>query len=112
MRAAALLLGLVASALAAEPTARAGEPGRARCPARTIVRGIVVSKWQGQVDWRAVRAAGLRFAFVRVCDGTTILDPTFAQTWPAARAAGVMRGAYQYFRPEEDPIEQADLLLA
>jgi lysozyme len=112
MRAAALLLGLVASALAAEPTARAGEPWRARCPARTIVRGIDVSKWQGQVDWRAVRAAGIRFAFVRVSDGTTILDPTFAQNWPAARAAGVMRGAYQYFRPEEDPIEQADRLLA
>jgi len=28
-----------------------------------------------------------------------------------ARAAGVIRSAYQFFRPNQDPIAQADLLL-
>ena len=132
MRAAALfLLGLAASALAERSAEAAGPPHerpsdgliphlrgaprggpwRPRCPGRSAVRGIDVSKWQGRVDWRAVRAAGIRFAFVRVSDGTTVQDASFAQNWRGARAAGVVRGAYQYFRPEEDPIEQADLLL-
>jgi len=97
--------------LIAAGTARAEGDWRARCPGRDRVRGIDVSKWQGEVDWRAVRAAGIRFAFIRVSDGTTVADPMFARNWHAARAAGVMRGAYQYFRPEEDPVEQADLLL-
>ncbi len=76
------------------------------------MRGIDVSKWQGEVDWRAVRAAGVRFAYIRVSDGATIMDGQFARNWEGARAAGMMRGVYQYFRPEEDPVVQADLLLA
>ena len=107
----AFLLG-AAAALLAPRTARAEADWRPRCAGRSTVRGIDVSKWQGTVDWKAVRAAGVRFAFVRVSDGTTVLDPSFAREWQAAREAGVMRGAYQYFRPEEDPVEQADLLLA
>ena len=36
----------------------------------------------------------------------------FATYWSGAKTAGVIRGAYQYFRPAEDPIAQADLLLS
>jgi lysozyme len=103
----------LAAAVAIAPRSVSADTGsRTRCPGRATVRGIDVSKWQGEVNWRAVRGAGVRFAFVRVSDGTTVLDPMFARNWKGARAAGVVRGAYQYFRPEEDPIEQADLLLA
>jgi lysozyme len=110
---AVMALVLAASAAMIAPREVSGDTGsRARCPGRATVRGIDVSKWQGEVNWSKVRAAGVRFAFVRVSDGTTVLDPTFARNWQAARAAGVLRGAYQYFRPEEDPVEQADLLLA
>ncbi len=112
MRAVMALVLAAAAAVIAPRGVGADTGSRARCPGRTTVRGIDVSKWQGEVDWRAVRAAGIRFAFVRVSDGTTVLDATFARNWQAARAAGVLRGAYQYFRPEEDPVEQADLLLA
>jgi len=107
----AFLFG-VAVALVVMPSARAETQWRQRCPGRATVRGIDVSKWQGEVNWKAVRRAGVRFAYVRVSDGTTVLDPTFTRNWREARRVGVLRGAYQYFRPEEDPIEQADLLLA
>jgi len=70
-----------------------------------------VSSWQGEVNWPAVRAAGARFAYVRVSDGATAPDPQFARNWLEAARAGVLRGAYQYFRPAEDPEEQADLFL-
>jgi MYXO-CTERM domain-containing protein len=58
-----------------------------------------------------VHQAGIEFAFIRATDGVQYLDPKFAEYWSGARAAGVMRGAYQFFRPAEDPIAQADLLL-
>jgi len=108
---AALLVGAATMVMGAT-LARAGQGQRVRCGGRSAVRGIDVSKWQGEVDWQAVRAVGVRFAYIRVSDGSTILDGMFARNWAGARSAGVVRGAYQYFRPEEDAEVQADLLLA
>jgi lysozyme len=58
-----------------------------------------------------VRRAGLRFAFIRVADGSTLTDSRFAENWRGARRAGLLRGAYQYFRPDESAIAQADLVI-
>ena len=70
-----------------------------------------VSYYDASVDWTAAHAAGIDFAFVRATDGLQYKDPRFAEYWSGARAAGVIRGAYQFFRPAQDPIAQADLLL-
>jgi membrane protein required for beta-lactamase induction len=73
-RAAALLL-LVAAAPAA-----ADDP----CRSEASVRGIDVSRFQGDIDWPAVKAAGISFAFARVSDGVEIIDATFeAKSTPA-----------------------------
>jgi lysozyme len=74
--------------------------------------GIDVSYYQDRIRWRRVRRAGVLFAFIRVSDSTTLPDPRFAENWDGARKAGIARGAYQYFRPDQDPIAQADLLIA
>ncbi len=81
------------------------------CAAGPTVAGMDVSSYESAIDWDAAHAAGIEFAFIRVSDGTQYPDPMFATYWPAARAAGVIRGAYQYFRPAEDAVAQADLLL-
>ena len=73
--------------------------------------GIDVSKWQGTVDWDAVAADGVEFAFIRVSHGTNTIDQFFAANWEGAREAGVLRGAYQYFEPGQNAITQADILL-
>jgi lysozyme len=102
--AAAWLLGPLAEADA--------DPGwRARCARGKTLRGIDVSKWQGDIDWDAVRGDGVHFAFIRVSDGADRPDPLFARNWSEAGRVGLARGAYQYFRPLQDPDEQADLLL-
>jgi len=82
------------------------------CGVGSTVNGMDVSSYDTVTDWAAAKASGIDFAFVRVSDGTQYPDPMFSTYWPAARAAGMLRGAYQYYRPEEDPIAQADLLLA
>jgi GH25 family lysozyme M1 (1,4-beta-N-acetylmuramidase) len=80
------------------------------CPSATV-EGLDVSEYQGSVDWHAVRGSGRAFAFIRVSDGTGHVDATFAANWPAAKAAGVTRGVYQFFRASEDGTAQADILL-
>jgi len=82
------------------------------CGSGPTVKGIDVSYYQGTIDWTKVKADGVQFAFIRVSDGTGYQDPNFQTYWDKSRAAGIVHGAYQFFRPAEDPIAQADLLLS
>ena len=62
--------------------------------------GPDVSMWQGcEIDWRRVRTAR-RFAFAKATEGITFDDPCFARNWARMRAAGLLRGAYHFARPE------------
>jgi GH25 family lysozyme M1 (1,4-beta-N-acetylmuramidase) len=97
-------------ALTTEPRTAAA-PDRVCSDAETTP-GIDVSKWQGAIDWESVADSGIAFAFVRVSDGLTHRDPRFAENWAGAQEAGLMVGAYQFFRPDQDPKAQADLLVA
>jgi lysozyme len=63
---------------------------------RYAVHGIDVSRWQGNIDWRAVRAAGTRFAFIKATEGGDHFDPRFRENWAGARAAGIPTGAYHF----------------
>lgn len=76
------------------------------------VRGIDVSYYQGNIDWDRVSSDGVRFAIIRVSDGLAHVDSQFARNWREAKRATVRRGAYQYFRPNLDPVAQAELLLS
>jgi lysozyme len=84
-------------------------PGCAEGP---TAPGIDVSYHQDTIDWRKVHRAGIKFAFIRVSDGLIVDDPEFERNWTEARAHNVARGAYQYFRPEQDALSQADKLIA
>ncbi len=72
-------------------------------------KGIDVSAYQGNVDWGSIKAAGISFAFAKASEGTGFTDPTFQQNWAGMQAAGVIRGAYLFFHPRFDPVEQAQL---
>ena len=69
--------------------------------------GIDVSHFQGEVDWGAVAAAGVRFAFIKATEGLDDVDPRFAQNWQGSRAAGLLRGAYHFLHPNLDARQQA-----
>lgn len=85
--------------------------GAVTCAAGETLPGIDVSYYQGNINWAAVAASGVKFAFVRVSHSTQFRDPEFLDNWTGARAAGIHTGVYQYFEPDEDPIAQANLLL-
>src|SRR5581483_2187944 len=74
-----------------------------------IVHGIDVSAYQEHIDWSKVASSGIKFAFIRAYEGETF-DSRFTDNWSGSKAAGVMRGAYQFFRPHHDGAEQANML--
>ncbi|TLG73732.1 GH25 family lysozyme [Methylocystis sp. B8] len=74
--------------------------------AEFAVHGIDVSKYQGDIDWRQVKEAGVSFAFIKATEGADRVDSKFAYNWAAAKAAGVPRGAYHFVywcrQPQEE----------
>ena len=69
--------------------------------------GIDVSHFQGRVDWAAVKSAGCAFAFAKATEGAGVTDPFFAANWAGMKAAGLMRGAYHFYRAQQDAQQQA-----
>lgn len=81
-------------------------------PTRYEVHGIDVSKYQGRIDWEAVKqmeVQGTRigFAFIKATEGITQQDASFRRNWQEARKAGLLCGAYHYFYSTRDPVLQA-----
>lgn len=74
------------------------------------IQGIDVSRWQGQVDFALVAAAGVSFCFCKATEGLQHVDPRFAANWPAIAAARLIRGAYHFARPGTDAADQADFV--
>ncbi len=81
------------------------------CAEGETVYGIDVSYYQGTIDWDAMADAGVEFAFIRVSDGLGYPDSQFQANWQGAANAGIIRGVYQFFRQDEDPVAQANYLL-
>lgn len=75
------------------------------------VPGIDVSYWDAGIDWPKVRAAGQRYMFAKATEGITYKDPTFDDNWFGAKSAGLLRGAYHFFRCNVDAKKQADYFI-
>jgi lysozyme len=81
-----------------------------------LVAGIDVSQYQGTITWDKVKAVEgtfpIRFAFIRATAGTNKLDQEFRRNWKNSKDNGIVRGAYHYYRPNENSIEQANFFLS
>ena len=76
------------------------------------VPGLDVSYWQSGIDWPKVRATGQRFVMMKATEGEGYADPTFNDDWSGAKLSGLLRGAYCFFHPKQDPKKQADYFLS
>lgn len=61
-----------------------------------MIPGIDVSHWDGEIDWTAVKDAGVQFAYIKATEGTKFVDPDFTRNWEEASQAGLLVGAYHY----------------
>lgn len=76
-------------------------------PWHYAVHGIDVSRYQGEIDWERVRAAGISFAYIKATEGGDVLDVRFLDNWAGAKQAGVPRGAYHFYYFCRSAAEQA-----
>lgn len=80
-----------------------------------MIKGIDVSKYQGNIDWKKVKASGINFAMIRAGYGKfeSQKDPKFEQNYNNARAAGILVGAYyySYAKSKADAKKEAQLFI-
>ncbi|NBL64859.1 glycoside hydrolase family 25 protein [Flavobacterium sp. NST-5] len=73
--------------------------------------GFDVSEYQGMIDWEKARNIQqkypLEFVFVRATAGKNRVDAKFLRNWKSAKKHNLVRGAYHYYRPNENSLEQA-----
>jgi lysozyme len=74
--------------------------------------GVDVSNHQGAIDWEAVAADDVDFAYLKATEGGDHVDRRFAESWDGARAAGLDVGAYHFFTLCRPGAEQAASFLA
>ncbi|HEX8269417.1 MAG TPA: glycoside hydrolase family 25 protein [Flavobacterium sp.] len=75
------------------------------------VIGCDVSEYQGTINWKQVDSIGLYpigFAFIRATAGKNRIDKQFKNNWSKLSDSRIIRGAYHYYRPNENSIEQAE----
>ena len=78
---------------------------------RYPIAGIDVSKHNGDIDFERVREDNYQFVFIKASEGMTYRDDAFERNYTAARKAGLLVGAYHFFRKNRTGQEQADNLL-
>ena len=76
------------------------------------VFGFDVSQYQGTINWSEINKIEdtfqLHFVFVRATAGKDKVDNTFKENWKQAKKHQFIRGAYHYYRPNENSIVQAE----
>jgi len=77
--------------------------------------GIDVSEYQGKISWSYVdtieKKYPLHFVFIRATAGNNLVDRRFKRNWEGAKENKMIRGAYHYYRPNENSLEQAELFI-
>ena len=82
----------------------------------SVIYGIDVSKWQGNIDWNKVAAAGYKFVFIKVGGrgtgtGSLYYDDAYRKNIEGAAKAGLNVGVYFFSQAitEREALEEASL---
>jgi GH25 family lysozyme M1 (1,4-beta-N-acetylmuramidase) len=75
--------------------------GRGASPAAAVIAvpGLDVSAHQISTDWATVASGGAQFAYIKATEGLHVSNARFAPQYDGAYAAGLIRGAYHFARP-------------
>ena len=73
-----------------------------------VQNGIDVSKWQGDVDWKKVKAAGTEFVMIKAGEGTEV-EPKFLQNIKGAKEAGLQCGIYWFSSARDTEAVKAEV---
>ena len=86
--------------------------------AHSGVKGIDVSKHNGNIDWNAVKNDGINFAIIRCgyrgsSSGALVIDPLYYSNMAGAQSAGINTGVYFFTQAvnEAEAVEEASMVL-
>lgn len=76
----------------------------------TIYQGIDVSAYQGNIDYREVKNAGIDIVYIKASEGDYLEDPEFRNNYEGARNNGLNIGFYHFVRArsEEEAQKEAE----
>ncbi len=69
--------------------------------------GMDVSFYQESMDWARAFQHGIRFAFIKATERTSTIDRRFESNWSNAGKAGILKGAYHFYRSQYSARQQA-----
>ena len=76
----------------------------------TIYKGIDVSAYQGKIDYRLVKEAGIDIVYIKASEGDYLVDSEFRNNYEGAKNNGLNIGFYHFVRArnEEQAIKEAE----
>ena len=78
-------------------------PSKTRYP----VRGVDVSHYQGEIDWKVLGRQDIDFAYIKATEGSSHVDEKFSQNWSESALSGLAVGAYHFFSFDSPAESQA-----
>lgn len=91
--------------------------GDPKYPSGYEIRGIDISRYQGDINWSKLQFARidncpLRFILIKATEGSSRLDPCFKTNFLNAKEYGFKRGAYHFWSNKSSPKSQANFFLS
>lgn len=100
--AAAVLLGILAI-MFKNGDIKINTPSKKKYP----VRGVDVSRYQGDINWPELAAQDISFAYIKATEGSTHVDPKFTHNYMHAQKTQLRVGAYHFFSFDSGAESQA-----
>lgn len=75
-----------------------------------MIQGIDISHFNSDIDWTTFSLSDARpeFVFIKATEGLDFMDSQVLNNSNAVKQVGLLRGFYHFFRPQLDPIGQAE----
>jgi lysozyme len=74
----------------------------------SFVYGIDISMFQSnEINTLTKQEGGLQFIICKATEGVTYTDPKFLYNWKTIKEKSFVRGAYHFYRSEDNPLHQA-----
>ncbi|HGJ5855612.1 glycoside hydrolase family 25 protein [Arsenophonus nasoniae] len=77
-----------------------------------VKKTIAISRFQGNIDWNEVSKDDVSYAFSRLGEGETYVDPTFVTNFTRSRDSHINTGAWHIYRAKSStPEGQANTII-
>ena len=76
------------------------------------VRGVDVSSYQGEIDWKRLAEQNIRFVFIKATEGSTAVDSHFEKNFTGAQTTHLLIGCYHFFSYDSSGVKQAEHFIA